>query len=124
MHSIHSKETIRKAALAWTFLIEAFIQNWVSKCVPRVKVLSSIWKYRFENIRMQANEDPQPYMSTIDEAVEMLVCLEVYRDKEQKIDAITRGPTKRYETESRALPANPVSSTNMLSESLGSDVKN
>lgn len=41
-------------------------------------------------------------MAGIDEAVDVLACLDVYCD-EETTDAITRDLTETYETESRAL---------------------
>ena len=73
---------------------------------------------------MQQNEDPHACVSRIDEAVDMLACLEVFRDEAEIIDAIARGLTKDYKLSPVPSSANPVSAALMLSQSLGSDMKN
>ena len=125
LHACHSAETARKASLAWSILIEAVkfspllfrmfkcgshseawaeIETWYA---PRGKAQRSIWKDEFEHICMQQNEDPHAYVCRIDETVDILASLEVYRDEAEIIDVITRGLTKDYETESRALLRQP-----------------
>lgn len=125
LHACHGAETVRKASHAWSILMEAVtysplisrmykrgspsgawaeIETWYA---PRGKAQRSIWKDKFEHIRMQQDEDPHAYVSRIDEAVDMLACLEIYRDEDEIIDAINRGLTKDYETECRALLRQP-----------------
>lgn len=59
----------------------------------------SVWKERFDSIRMDSNENPRSYLVRIDEAVDMLACLEVHRSEKEVLDVIRRGLTSDYDVE-------------------------
>lgn len=51
---------------------------------PALEVQKSTWKGKFENILMQAKEDPQAYTAKVDEVVNMLACLDAYGDTRRR----------------------------------------
>lgn len=107
--AIHTRSILTEAAtqvytVTFPHGFELKIDTWYA---PRGKAQRAVWKNKFESVRMQRNKDPHEYECRVDEAVDMLACLEDCRDEEETIDATTRGLTKDYKTESRALLLQP-----------------